>query len=539
MPIDAVALGVRSISAAAELQMLRAGLDCIHEAVVVTRIGDRETLNPECIAFSNAEFELLTGWTRADAIGRPLSDFAALQTALGLLPRVTEPQSFAAPRRIELLHPSRDGSLFWAEMEVSCVLDEKGSATHRVIILRDVSGRRALEEQLFQAQKVEAVGRLAGGVAHDFNNVLTAIGGFSELLLDELAPGTSAHGEVLQIKAASDRAAALTRQLLVFSRKQPVRPQHLDTNALVADMERFIRRVISASVGIRVALQDAIPSVYMDPLQFEQVLLNLVINASEAMADGGALSIESRSVVLGETYDGHSQGVRPGPYVCLVVSDTGAGMDELTRERMFEPFFTTKSGGTGLGLSTVHEIVRQSGGHVWVYTEVGVGSTFKVYLPASSHAPVALQAEGDTHVSGGHETVLVVEDETAVREVVQAMLERRGYLVLLAEDADQAVRLSQQHEGEIHLLLTDVVLPLSTGQKVAEQLQRARPSLQVLFMSGYTNEAISAHGEIDPGDLLVEKPFSELTLARRVREMLDRKERDREERQIAREARAR
>lgn len=508
-------------SDAAELRLLRAGVARLNDAVIITAFDPADPSAHPTITFVNDAFERLTGWARADVIGAPFNMLDGLSTSADLLQRARTASAAEQGSRIELMQYARDGREFWAEVDVSPILDDDGMQTHWISIYRDISDRRRLEEQLFQAQKMDAVGRLAGGVAHDFNNVLTAIGGFSELLLEELEGGSSAHQEVQQIKAASDRAAALTRQLLAFSRKQIMRPRHLDVNALIRDMERLMRRVISANVAIRSVFADPLPAVYADPMQFEQVLLNLVVNASEAMSQGGTLTIESSTATLGESYTARHHGVLPGDYVCLAVSDTGAGMDRSTREQIFEPFFTTKSGGTGLGLSTVYRIVRQTGGHIWVYSEVGVGTTFKVYLPVSGVTPELQERAARVDVLGGQETILVVEDEPAVREVVRAMLERRGYTVMLASDGDQAVRLARDEPRRIDLLLTDVVLPRTNGRRVAELISMDRPDIKVLYMSGYTEDAMHQHGELDEGVVLVEKPFTDLTLAMRVRQRLD------------------
>jgi len=509
------------LSDAAELRLLRAGVARLNDAVLISEIDTAESPGSPIIRFVNAAFERLSGWHRAEIIGRPFALLDGLSSSAELMQRVRVPGSDADPNRVELMQSARDGREFWAEVDVTPIYDGAGRQTHWISIYRDITDRRRLEEQLFHSQKMDAVGRLAGGVAHDFNNILTAIGGFSELLLDDLPAGTTAHGEVQQIKAASDRAAALTRQLLAFSRKQIMRPRHLDVNALIHNMERLMRRVISANVHIRTKFEEPLPSVYADPMQFEQVLLNLVVNASEAMPDGGILTIESGTATLGADYAARHHGVKPGAYVCLIVTDTGAGMDRATREQIFEPFFTTKSAGTGLGLSTVYGIVRQTGGHVWVYSEIGVGTTFKVYLPVSGAQPDLPPLVARVDVLGGRETVLVVEDEPAVREVVRAMLARRGYTVLLASDGDQALRTARSHSGHIDLLLTDVVLPRTNGRRVAELLAVERPGIKVLYMSGYTEGAMLSYGALEEGVVLVEKPFSDLTLAQRIRELLD------------------
>jgi two-component system, cell cycle sensor histidine kinase and response regulator CckA len=503
-----------------ELQLLRAGVARLNDALIILDAVPTDDGLPS-ITFVNEAFERRTGWTRDDVIGRSARVLDGPGTSADTTERIRAAFAAVQPVRAELLQYARDGQEFWADLDYMPILDDQGVHTHWIGIMRDISERRRLEDQLFHAQKMDAVGRLAGGVAHDFNNVLTAIVGFSELLLGELPVGGGPYGEVQQIKAAADRAAALTRQLLAFSRKQIMRPVHVDVNALIIEMERLMRRVIGAHVMIRTMFEEPLPTVYADPMQLEQVLLNLVVNASEAMQDGGMLTVETGTATLGEAYASRHHGVVPGRYVCLIVSDTGQGMDRITRERIFEPFFTTKTGGTGLGLSTVYGIVQQSGGHIWVYSEVGVGTTFKVYLPVSGVTATVEPVTVPQAAHGGTETVLVVEDETAVREVARAMLERRGYVVLVAGDGDQAMRVANRHMGRIDLLLTDVVLPRANGRRVAERLTSVRPELRVLFMSGYTEDAIVTQGVLEAGIQLLEKPFSENALAIRVREVLD------------------
>ena len=503
-----------------ELQLLRAGVARLNDALIILDASLTANGLPS-ITFVNEAFERRTGWSRAEIAGQSPAVLEGPGTSADTLQRIRAAFSAVEPVRAELLQFTREGREFWADVDYMPILDDHGRHTHWIGIMRDISDHRRLEEQLFHAQKMEAVGRLAGGVAHDFNNVLTAISGFSELLLEELPAGSGPHDEVLQIKAASDRAAALTRQLLAFSRKQIMRPSHVDVNARILELERMMRRVIGAHVMIRTAFEEPLPTVFVDPLQLEQVLLNLVVNASEAMPDGGMLTVETGSVALGEAYAARHHGVVPGRYVCIVVSDTGQGMDRETRERIFEPFYTTKSGGTGLGLSTVYGIVKQSGGHIWVYSEVGVGTTFKVYLPASGATPSTDLVVASPAAHGGTETILVVEDESAVREVARAMLQRRGYTVLAAADGDQAMRVANRHPARIDLLLTDVVLPRANGRRVAERLTAVRPELKVLYMSGYTEDAIVTQGVLEAGIALLEKPFSEAALAIRVREVLD------------------
>jgi PAS domain S-box-containing protein len=516
---------VRDVSdarhAEAERALLRGAIAHLNDLIVITRaVPSGEAVAP--IVFVNEAFERHTGWQRDEVLGRPNTILDGPGTDATLVARMHEHLRRGESIRAEVLHYTKEGREYWAEMVVAPVYDPEGTITHWVSVHRDISERKRLEEQLFQAQKMEAVGRLAGGVAHDFNNVLTAISGFSELLLEELPDDGGPREEVLQIRAAAARATALTRQLLAFSRKQILRPRLVQVGALVRDVERLLQRAVTEEVNLRLRMAEFTSPVLADPVQLEQVLLNLAANASEAMPSGGTLSIEVSDVALGESYAHRHHGVQPGHYVCLTVSDTGVGMDRATRERIWEPFFTTKPGGTGLGLSTVYGIVRQSGGHVWVYSEAGTGTTFKVYLPvATGDVPVDEVDTGRSGVLGGTETILVVEDEALVRDVTHAMLQRRGYTVLVAHDGDHALRVAADHIGPIDLLLTDVVMPRANGRRVAERLQLLRPEVRVLYMSGYTEDAIVHHGVLEPGIVLLEKPFTELDLARTVRAVLD------------------
>ena len=381
------------------------------------------------------------------------------------------------------------------------------------------------EEQLRQGQKIEAIGRLAGGVAHDFNNILGVISGFGELALEALAPDHPAQSSLDEVLAAAKRAAGLTRQLLAFSRKQVMRPETVDLNPLTRELERMLRPLLGEDIELRLELGEGVGTVVVDPSQIQQVIMNLAINARDAMPQGGTLTIETANTEFAEDYtDTHPPAV-PGRFVMLAVSDTGAGMDAETRERCFEPFFTTKpeGEGTGLGLSTVYGIVKQNGGYVWVYSEPGKGTAFKIYLPrvdlpAGPSSIVDSRPEATT----GTETILVVEDTEGLRRMIRRMLEGIGYTVLVAADGEEALALAADHSGAIDLLLTDVVMPKLGGAELANHLAARRPGLRVLFMSGYTQGAIAQHGVLLEGVSLLEKPFSRTDLTRAVREALDR-----------------
>ena len=388
---------------------------------------------------------------------------------------------------------------------------------------RDVTDQRHLEEQFRQSQKMEAVGQLAGGIAHDFNNLLTAILGNTQLLLRELPPGDSKRGDVEEIRKASERAASLTRQLLAYSRRQMLQPVVLDLNVVVAEMDKLLRRLIGEHIALVTVLAPDLGRVKADPNQLEQVIVNLAVNARDAMPEGGKLTIETANVDLDEVFAQAHLGSVPGAYAMLAVTDTGSGMDATVRAHLFEPFFTTKEvgKGTGLGLATVYGIVKQSDGYISVYSEPGHGSSFKIYLPriaTPARAPAGPQKGGPAR---GTETVLVVEDEPAVLSLSRRALEAQGYVVLAASDAAAALRVVERHGGMIHLLLTDVVMPGLSGRELADQLAGQRPGIRVLYMSGYPGDAVVQHGTLPSGSAFLQKPFSPDGLARKVRDVLD------------------
>ena len=384
--------------------------------------------------------------------------------------------------------------------------------------------RKHLEEQLLQSQKLEAVGQLAGGIAHDFNNLLTTIMGYSQLALRRLSPNDPLRPNLEEIKKASDRAASLTRQLLAFSRKQVLQPKVFDLNSVIADLERMLRRMIAEDIEIRTMLQREVGNVKADPSQIEQVIINLAVNARDAMPFGGQLTIETADVYLDETYAQQHLTVVPGAYVMLAVSDTGIGMDAETQLHIFEPFFTTKEvgKGTGLGLSTVYGIVRQSGGNIWVYSEPGKGTTVKVYLPrVDEGAEEYKRSVPLSDLAQGTETILLVEDDEMVRQLAREVLETSGYQVLEAASGSAARLICEQTKEAIQLLLTDVVMPKTSGREVVNRLLPLHPEMRVLFMSGYAQNAIVHHGVLDEGIDFIEKPFSPQALALKVREVLD------------------
>jgi len=406
------------------------------------------------------------------------------------------------------------------ESYVEPLREPSGEVTGTIGIARDVTRRREFEAQMRQAQKMEAVGRLAGGIAHDFNNILTVIHGYAELL-DEARPPAELHHGAEQILKAADRAASLTRQLLAFSRKHTWNPVQLDLNRVLGEIEPMLRRLIGEDVELLVNRASELGPTKADQSQIEQVILNLVINARDAMPKGGRITVETAAVELDEAYASRHAAVNPGQYLMLAVADTGSGMDAETRAHIFEPFFTTKQAGTGLGLATVYGIVKQNNGHIWVYSEPGCGTTFKVYLPVSDDRTLAPPARPAlAGLPSGSETILLVEDEPAVRDLAREFLELSGYQVLEARGGAEALELARRRTGAIHLLLTDVVMPGIGGRELAERLLAERPELKVLYMSGYTDGTIARRGMVQEGVALLEKPFTRRNLAQRVRELL-------------------
>ena len=391
-------------------------------------------------------------------------------------------------------------------------------------VATEITERKRLEEQLLQSQKMEAVGQLAGGVAHDFNNILTAIVGYTDLLAAEFGPGNRHLEDLEEIRKAARRAAALTRQLLAFSRKQVLEPRVIDLNGIVQNLDKMLRSLISENIELKTQLADDIESARADPNQIEQVIMNLAINARDAMPEGGSLTIETANVTLDDDYAARHVSVVPGHYVMLAVTDTGCGMDQDTQARIFEPFFTTKPAGrgTGLGLSTVYGIVKQSGGNIWLYSEPGKGTTFKVYLPSVDESPEDVSKPA-TPASrrGGRETVLLVEDDEQLRRLTHRALASHGYTVLEADRGNTALDIARRHKGRIDLLLTDVVMPDTNGTKLADTLRGARPELRVLFMSGYPDGAILHNGMLEHGASYLAKPFTTEAVTRKVRDVLD------------------
>jgi PAS domain S-box-containing protein len=471
----------------------------------------------------NRAGERITGYTRQEARTLRLADTVAPESAATVRARLAPENRDEPGAPFEAVLIGKDGRRIPLEIGWRHILRDRVLVGFEAIA-RDTSERQRLEEELRQAQKMEAVGRLAGGIAHDFNNLLMAVAGFSELLLDKMAADDPLRRSVEEIRNAGTRATALTRQLLTFSRKQVVTPVVIDVNVIVADLERMLRRVIGEDIELTTALAAGGASVLADRGQLEQVIVNLVVNARDAMPSGGRLRIATSHAEVLASDAARLPGVAPGEYVLIEVSDTGCGMDAATLSHVFEPFFTTKEPGrgTGLGLSTVYGIVRQAGGAVLVDSSPGKGSVFRIFLPLSAAAtPRRAYGPGRPSLPTGTETILLVEDETGVRELIRDALVRCGYRVLEAPDPATALTLFQGSQGRIDVLITDVVMPQMNGRMLAERLLEARPSLRVLYMSGYTDDE-GVGQSVTSGAEFLQKPFTPDVLARTVRDLLDR-----------------
>jgi two-component system cell cycle sensor histidine kinase/response regulator CckA len=477
------------------------------------------------IVLVNRRAEEMFGYTREELLG------ARIEILLPEGRRTNHSRErddyFARPRirpmgiGMDLAGRRKDGSEFPVEVSLSNIETEEG--VFGIAFVSDISQRKLMEEQLLHAQKMEAVGRLAGGVAHDFNNMLTVISGYNRMILDELSPLDPLRGNAEEILKAADRAAALTNQLLAFSRRQILRPCVLNVNAAIGSTQKMLERIIGEDIQLDLKPAREVGNIRADPVHIEQAIVNLVVNARDAMPTGGRITIESGNVHLDETYTRTHPGVQPGDFVMLAVSDTGHGMDSETRRHIFEPFFTTKESGkgTGLGLATVYGMVKQSGGDIWVYSEIGKGSTFKLYFPRVADAiSEASASDIEPTRAQGTETILLVEDEKAVRDLTFKMLRRMGYNVLAASSGAEALEISGSHTSAIALLLTDVVMPNMSGRQLADALSKTRPGLKVLYLSGYTENTVVHHGVLEPGVDFLPKPFSREVLAGKLREIL-------------------
>jgi len=503
----------------AELRLLSAALNAAADAVVIT---DRKGM----IAWVNPAFTAIAGYSTEEALGRKPGD---------LVKSGVHPPEFYKDLwhtilaghvwRGEITNRRKGRQLYPEAQTITPVKDARGEVTHFVAIKRDLTVEKQLQAQFLQAQKMETVGQLAGGIAHDFNNLITAINGTADLASLGLREGDPLRTDFERIRKTGERAASLTRQLLAFSRKQFMAPEVLDLNAVVTDMQDMLQRLLGEDIELMVMPAQSGGSVLVDRGQVEQLVMNLAVNARDAMPDGGALTIETDDVELDDSYAATHPSVNPGPHVMLAVSDTGVGMGEAIRSRIFEPFFTTKGPGkgTGLGLAMVYGIVKQSGGSIWVYSEPGKGTTFKIYLPRVEgvQPPREPPPRPTPTAVTGTETILVVEDEEFLRELAARMLQMAGYTVLTASDGEEALQLLGRYDSPVHLVLTDVVMPGISGRELATRLATSHASVKVLYTSGYTDDVILRHGLLDRTTHFLSKPYSMDDLTRKVREALD------------------
>jgi two-component system cell cycle sensor histidine kinase/response regulator CckA len=493
-------------------------LNAVQQAVVAT--------DPEGIViFWNAFAENLYGWAAEEAVGKPIHELTPSPFLRDHGGEIGQRDSGGESWTGEYLVQGKSGKAFPALLTTAPVRDARGAVVGYVRVSIDLTERRNLEEQFRQSQKMDAVGRLAGGIAHDFNNLLTVIRLNTEIIMEAFDPDDPRSDDVKQIRSAAERASTLTKQLLAFSRKQILQPRVLDMNSVVATVEPMLRRLIGEDILIGSSC-GARGYLVADPGQLEQILVNLVVNARDAMAEGGTITIETKNVDLDETYTSEHAPVVPGRYVMLSVSDTGVGMSADTREHAFDPFFTTKEAGkgTGLGLATVYGIVKQSGGYVWIYSEPGHGTSVKLYFPEVSAAAAFQQSEykpATKEAARGSETILLVEDEAAVRGLASRILEKQGYRVLSAQHGREAMDIASSEAGKIDLVLTDVVMPGMNGRGLVERLAGIRPTMKSLYMSGYTDDDIIRRGFIEPSKSFLQKPFTSEALLQTVRKVLD------------------
>jgi PAS domain S-box-containing protein len=481
--------------------------------------------------YVSPSYEETLGYGADDLLGRSLFSLIHPDERGPIRERFIRSFEGGYTENLEWKFQHKDGSWKVFDAVENWIYAGLGERQCAIVVSRDLTERkqaeealRNSEEQLRQAQKLEAVGQLAGGVAHDFNNILTVILGYSDILMKKTVEGDPNRSRIEEIKRAAERASSLTRQLLAFSRKQVLQPKPFDLNSLITDMSKMLGRLIGEDIDFAVVLTEDVAEVNADPGQIEQVLMNLVVNARDAMPNGGKITIESAIAEIDSSYAMMHVGVQPGRYVTLVVSDNGMGMDAETKKHIFEPFFTTKEQGkgTGLGLSTVYGIIKQSGGNIWAYSEPGQGTTFKIYLPQVATVSVQGHFDAETaRVAGGTETILLVEDESQIREMAFEFLSESGYRVLVASNGMEALTILNEASGPVHLILTDVIMPQMNGRELTECVASLRPETKVLYMSGYTNDAVVRHGVLDSGTSFIQKPFSPDALGRKVREVLD------------------
>jgi two-component system, cell cycle sensor histidine kinase and response regulator CckA len=496
-------------------QMVEALLESASQAILSVDSSGK-------IVLANQRAEEMFNYTREELLGAPIE--MLLPESKRASHAHQREQYFAQPGvrpmgiGMELAGRKRNGEEFPVEVSLSAIHTREG--VFAIAFVTDISQRKQLEEQLVHALKMEAVGRLAGGVAHDFNNMLTVISGYSRMILEELREDDPLRDYAQEIGTAAERAGAITKQLLAFSRRQLLEPRVIGVNAVILQIENMLRRLLGEDIQLTLDLAPNVANIKADPNHLEQGIVNLAVNARDAMPSGGHIFLQTASVHLDETYVRTHLGVQPGDFVMIAMTDTGHGMDAETRKRIFEPFFTTKERGkgTGLGLASVYGMVKQGGGDIWVYSEPGKGTTFKLYFPKVQLPVETASRETESFAQPVTATVLVVEDEQAVRELTVRMLQRLGYSVLSAASGGEAIEMSKSFAGRIAFLLTDVVMPGMSGRQVADAVLAMRPDLRVLFVSGYTEHA-TIHQEIGAGVNFLAKPFSRETLARKLVEL--------------------
>jgi two-component system, cell cycle sensor histidine kinase and response regulator CckA len=511
---------VRDVTARVHSEVrMRSLVTAIEQAAETVLITDIEG----AILYVNPAFERITGYSAAEVLGQKTRILKSGKMDQEFYQRLWSTIMSGQVWSGQFTNRKKDGSLYEEEATISPIHDAAGKITGFVSVKRDVTERLNLESQLLQAQKLESVGRLAGGIAHDFNNLLTVINGYGDMLLRQLREGDPIRESVAEICHAGNRAAELTRQLLAFGRKQFIEPRLVDINELIARNSGMLQRLVGEDIEMEIRLDAALGRVMADSGQLLQVLMNLVVNARDAMAHGGRLAIQTSNAEVDEAGAAAHPGLTPGQFVLLTVSDTGTGIDKQIQERIFDPFFTTKSEGqgTGLGLSTTYGIIRQSGGFILVDSEPGSGAAFHVYLPrVPAAAEPAASADAPSLTLSGSETILVVEDQEAVRKMVVAALKSFGYRVLEAAHGSDALRVAGEYPGPIHLMVTDVVMPRMTGRELAGRMAPLRPEMKVVYMSGYAQDIIAGGGQIERGLVYIAKPFAPDVLAARVREVL-------------------
>ena len=504
-------------AAEGERDRLVAAIEQAAESITITDVTG-------AIQYMNPSFSRITGYSREEALGRNPRMLQSGEHSREFYKNIWQTLSAGRVWRGRFINRRKDGSAFQLESAISPIRSVTGKVINYVMVGHDVTREVQLEDQLRQSLKMEAIGRLAGGIAHDFNNLLTAIIGNAEMVLARLSPSDPLHDDVGEIKRASVRAAQLTSQLLAFGRRQVLHPKPINLNSIVSEMLRMLRRVLGEQIVVETSLSPDLWPVRADPVQIEQVIMNLCINARDAMPGGGRVAITSGNYLHETNHGLPLTDMRQGEYARIVVSDTGLGMDEKTRSHLFEPFFTTKEmgKGTGLGLATVYGILKQSGGHIIAESAPGKGATFTLYLPRCPEPASDIPSRNATppHLSGA-ETILLVEDEEQVRRLTRTLLERHGYRILEASAGEQAAEIARAHNGIIHMMLTDIMMPGINGNVLASRIADIRPGIRILFMSGHPESAMSFSGVVEDERRFIKKPFSSSDLARKVREVLD------------------